>query len=155
MDNQGWQKVESPKTPTVRWEATAEAGKEDSTIFLGNVVQGIYVDVKRDIGANKSSLYMIETPNNGILGVWGSQLLDDKMSKVKLNNEVRITFKGMEASRTKGYKPWKNFEVEQAVPVTRMQSVETQPAVAVNTAVPTTSPTVADPTTAQDGIPFM
>lgn len=60
-------------------------------------LMGTYLGCEEDIGPNNSKLYSFEVKGD-IVNVWGSAVLDRKMSKVKSGEEVRIVFKGVEKS---------------------------------------------------------
>ncbi len=124
MSNQNWKEAKEVLYPAIRWEVTAEPGKEDSTVYLGPTVQGIYVSKKDGIGANNSTIYTLEVPTVGKVGVWGSSVLDAKMALVAIGDEVRINFLGTQKAKVAGRKPWRNFRVESAKPVTQMVEVD-------------------------------
>lgn len=58
------------------------------------VIEGIYRELRENIGINKSKLYLIET-KEGIKKVWGSTVLDNQMSKVPFNSKIRIEYLGL------------------------------------------------------------
>ena len=82
------------------------------------VLQGVLVDVRRDVGPNNSNIYQIhqDYPEGEVVGMWGSTLLDgrfladDGSLKIPLGNEVRVEYKGKEKSEKSG-RSYKNFEV--------------------------------------------
>ncbi len=76
----------------------------------GDFVEGILVRVQENIGANKSMLYSIETPE-GVKSVWGSAILDSRMALVKVGSKIKITYKGL-AEAKGGKNPAKIFKVE-------------------------------------------
>ena len=88
-------------------------------------MQGLYVEKKDCLGPNSSTIYTLEVPNVGKVGVWGSQVLDARMAQVPVGSEVRITFLGTQNPKSSGRKPWRNYKVEFAKPVTQM--VEANP----------------------------
>lgn len=73
-------------------------------------IEGILVNSQKDIGVNKSMLYSIEA-SEGVKNVWGSAILDSRMSLVKLGSKIKITYKGLAEAKT-GKKPAKIFKVE-------------------------------------------
>lgn len=77
----------------------------------GDFIEGILVRVQDDIGPNSSKLYSIET-SEGVKNVWGSAILDERMSIVKLDSKIKITYKGVSATKAKGKNPAKLFKVE-------------------------------------------
>ena len=77
----------------------------------GDQVEGILKKVDKDVGLNKSTLYHLENKDKQ-WAVWGSTVLDDRMSYVKEGEFVRITFKG--TRENKRGQPLKIFKVEVA-----------------------------------------
>lgn len=79
----------------------------------GDFIEGILVQVQKDIGVNKSMLYSIETAPSVVKNVWGAVILDSRMSLVKVGDKVKITYKGLSKEVSKGGKnPAKIFKVE-------------------------------------------
>jgi len=76
----------------------------------GDFIEGILVNIQRDIGVNKSILYNIETPE-GVRNVWGSTILDSHMALVKVGEKVKITYKGLGEAKAGKNAP-KIFKVE-------------------------------------------
>jgi hypothetical protein len=80
----------------------------------GDFIEGFLVQKQSDIGANKSMLYSIETPE-GVKNVWGAVILDERMSLVKVGDKVKITYKGLAKEFKKGKNPAKIFKVEKDI----------------------------------------
>lgn len=76
-------------------------------------LEGVLVNIKKDVGANKSMLYTLEKADHTLVDFWGSTVLDARMANISTGDEIRVTFKGVEKS-TKGNKPVKIFKVEKA-----------------------------------------
>jgi len=76
----------------------------------GDFIEGILVQKQEEIGINKSNLYSIETPE-GVKNVWGSAILDSRMSLTTVGDKIKITFKGL-AEAKPGKNPAKIFKVE-------------------------------------------
>ena len=55
-------------------------------------------------------MYSIETPE-GVKSVWGSAILDTRMTFVKIGEKVKITYKGLGEAKA-GRNPPKIFKVE-------------------------------------------
>jgi len=73
-------------------------------------IVGILKAKKENLGSNNGKLYEIELDSGSVSAVWGSTVLDSKMSKVQIGQQVKITYLGMETNpRTK--RSYKNFEV--------------------------------------------
>jgi len=76
----------------------------------GDFIEGILVQVQKDVGENKSKLYSLET-SEGIKNVWGSAILDSRMSLISIGSTLKITYKGL-AEAKGGKNPAKMFRVE-------------------------------------------
>ena len=76
----------------------------------GDFIEGIVVNKEADVGENKSWMYSIETPE-GVKNVWGSAILDTRMTFVKIGDKIKITYKGLGESKA-GRNPPKIFKVE-------------------------------------------
>jgi hypothetical protein len=75
------------------------------------VVEGEYVAIDREVGQNKSNLYKLKQEDGSVVAVWGSSVLDTKMSNVGMGDKVKIEFLGKKKSSTKGFQPYKDFAV--------------------------------------------
>jgi len=76
----------------------------------GEFIEGILVAKQDKVGVHESWLYSIETPE-GVISVWGSAILDQRMAFVKIGAKIKITYKGL-AKATAGKQPAKIFKVE-------------------------------------------
>ncbi len=77
----------------------------------GDFVEGVLITKQEDVGENESMLYGLET-SDGVKNVWGSAILDERMSFVKIGDKIKITFKGLAKESKKGRNPAKIFKVE-------------------------------------------
>ena len=77
---------------------------------IGDFIEGFLIKTQDNVGVNKSMLYSIET-FEGIKSVWGSTILDERMSLITVGARVRITFKGL-GEKKPGKNPAKIFKVE-------------------------------------------
>jgi len=73
----------------------------------GDVIEGIYLNKKENVGKNKANMYILDVDGKK-MSVWGSTVLDNKMDEVPTGNKIWITFMGIDED--KGYK---NYKVEQ------------------------------------------
>lgn len=126
-----WQEAKEAMGSIIRWDEQADPGQEQ-TIYIGNVVQGIFVGKKGNIGQNQSTLYEISLADGRLVSVWGSKLLDGKFDQIPQNSEVRITYLGMQKAKTSGGRAYRNFKVEFAKPVMNMTEVQNNQASAVD-----------------------
>ena len=76
----------------------------------GDFIEGIVVNKESDVGENKSWMYSIETPI-GVKSVWGSVVLDSRMTFVKIGDKIKISYKGLGEAKA-GRSPPKIFKVE-------------------------------------------
>lgn len=90
MASDGWQPVGNTNTPT--WKPEKE---NDS-------VQGLFVDVKDNVGPNGSKLYTLQKDDGSFVGVWGSAVIDDRMTSIPLGDQVKIVYLGTTKSKTPG-----------------------------------------------------
>ncbi len=77
----------------------------------GDSVSGRLVQIQREVGPNKSMLYSIELEDKSISLVWGSTVLDNKMSAVIKDNDIKIIYLGMKS----GEREYKDYKVQRAV----------------------------------------
>jgi hypothetical protein len=77
----------------------------------GDAIEGILVKIEKGVGANESTIYSIETSPEVFKSVWGSVILDQKMSLMKEGQKIRITYKGL-SEKKPGKNPAKIFKVE-------------------------------------------
>ena len=86
----------------------------------GEFVEGLYISKETNVGTNQSNIYYIEKlENHEVIQLWGTTILDQRMTPVKIGQQVRITYKGL-GEKGKGGKQaphiwkveYKDFEVE-------------------------------------------
>ena len=66
---------------TVEWEK------------MGQSVEGVLKDIKKDVGGQKTKIYMIEN-STAVYAVWGCHQIEKMMSGVAQYSIVKITFLG-------------------------------------------------------------
>jgi len=76
----------------------------------GDFIEGVVLNKEANVGENKSWLYSIGIPT-GVKSVWGTAILDSRMSLVKIGDKVKITYKGLGEAKA-GRSPPKIFKVE-------------------------------------------
>jgi hypothetical protein len=74
----------------------------------GDFIEGYYRKKKDKVGVNKSTMYMIEIKEGEVKSIWGSAVLDDKMSYIDEGELIRITY--LESDKN-----YKMFKVERDV----------------------------------------
>ncbi len=77
----------------------------------GDSVAGRLVQIQREAGQNKSMLYSVELEDKSISLVWGSIVLDNKMSAIVKGNNIKIIYLGMKP----GEREYKDYKVQRAV----------------------------------------
>lgn len=84
-------------------------------------IQGVLVNKKEKVGANESNAYYIDN-EEGTSMIWGSTVLDDRMSIVNVGDAVRITYKGL--VKNKRGQDTKIFKVEIGKPGVEEETIE-------------------------------
>jgi len=75
-------------------------------------VVGVLKIIKEEVGKNKSRVYVLE--NNGrITNVWGSKVLDERMSIIALGEKIKIIYLGEKTGEKRKYH---DYKVQRAVP---------------------------------------
>lgn len=110
MSEEQWQSANGGESKIVRWVEVDKPDVMEKTVYVGPVVQGIYLGQKDDIGSKKGTLFNIKT-NADVLSIWGSTVLKDAFSKVSVGNEVRVEFLGKQATKD-GSGEYLNFDVK-------------------------------------------
>lgn len=111
-NNNEWQEVSGELGQTVRWNETPKDDKQaEKTVYVGTVVEGIYEERKDNVGQNAATIYQIRTEKNGLLGIWDTTVLKDKMAEVPVGSEVRIECLGEQESKSGG-KSYVGFRVQ-------------------------------------------
>lgn len=75
----------------------------------GDEITGIYWTKEEGVGRNGSNMYMLKQDDGEIIGVWGSAIIDSRMSRVQPGREVKIVFRGK--IKTQNGREAKNFDV--------------------------------------------
>jgi len=123
MSELNFKRAQKPMGLSVRWE---EEGDDSKSVYLGEEVQGDYVEMKEDVGPNQSNIYVLKLEDGRLVNVWGTTTLDDCFcsgndgEEIPLGAVVRITCLGKKQGKSgpskqpgKGY--W-TFDVQFAVP---------------------------------------
>ncbi len=106
-----WKEVTGEFGKSVRWtEEPQREWEKENTIWTNGEVHGILDDIRRGVGENEANIYEIFTAEYGPVSVWDTTVLADKMKKVMVGSEVKITFEGEVKPKTGG-KAYKQFKV--------------------------------------------
>lgn len=74
-------------------------------------IEGVLIEKKSGLGKNNSSLYTLEVSPGSFTLVWGSAILDERMSLAKVGDKLKITYKGLGEAK-QGQNAPKIFKVE-------------------------------------------
>jgi hypothetical protein len=84
--------------------------EKDVPLTEGDSVEGRYISKKEDVGANKSNVYVIQTEDGELVGVWGSTVIDAKFANIEIGSQVAIEYVGVKKAKV-GNKTYKDFFV--------------------------------------------
>jgi len=105
-------KPKTPDTPDVP-KGYEEVGDFWESMFTfekpGDFIQGRFHGTVARVGENESNVHIIERDGER-LGIWGSAVLDKRMSSVNLNADVMVVFQSLETSERSG-REYKDFKV--------------------------------------------
>lgn len=76
----------------------------------GDSIEGFLVKVEKDVGPNNSMLYTLDRGEEGMIDIWGSTILDNRMIILSIGDYVKIEYKGLGEAK-QGKKPAKIFKV--------------------------------------------
>lgn len=105
-------KPQDDKTPEVP-KGYEEVGDFWESMFTfeapGDFIQGKFHGTVGKVGENESNVHIIEHEGER-KGIWGSAVLDKRMSSVNLGADVMIVFQSLEQSEKSG-REYKDFKV--------------------------------------------
>lgn len=119
-----WQSAAGGESKIVRWQEKVSEDVAAKTTYVGDTVQGIYIDKKTDIGKKKGTLYVIRTEEHGDLAVWAQTVLKNAFEEAphpNFGDEVRIQFLG-KATTKDGEGEYNNYQVDYRTPEPKMKS---------------------------------
>jgi len=109
--SQDWQEVTGEFGKSIRWtEEPQRQWEKENSVYIGTEVHGILDDIRRNVGENDANIYEIFTAEAGLVSVWDTTVLADKMKKVMVGAEVKITYEG-DVKPKSGGKAYKQFKV--------------------------------------------
>jgi len=104
--------AKTPDTPEVP-KGYEEVGDFWESMFTfespGDFIQGKFHGTVGKVGENESNVHIIEHDGER-KGIWGSAVLDKRMSSVNLYADVMIVFQSLEQSEKSG-REYKDFKV--------------------------------------------
>ncbi len=77
----------------------------------GDAVAGILMISKPNVGENKAMLYSLREENGGVIHVWGSTVLDEKMATIQEGDDIKIIYEGKVQPEGKG-KAYHNYKIQ-------------------------------------------
>jgi len=110
------------KTNELPWQDASDFNTWDfKELGEDATIQGIYKSKKEHVGENDSTVYTLSV--DGVLtDVWGSTILDIRLSKTEIGEEVRITYLGQKDSEKRKGKTYHDFKVEhRKLPMTEVK----------------------------------
>lgn len=72
---------------------------------------GKLVEIKPDVGDNKSMLYTVEKEDGTRVAIWGTTVLDSRLKELPIGEKVKIVYEGESAKSKPGRNPTKLFRV--------------------------------------------
>jgi len=122
-----WSEVIGEQGKIVRWnEVPKDDTQKEKTVYVGPVVQGVLEDVREHIGENDAKMYVIRTEEHGLLSVWGTTVLNDKLESLTVGTEVKIELTGTQKPKAGG-KAYFVFKVfSRQAPMTEVKPEETE-----------------------------
>jgi len=90
--------------------------KEEGMNFVewtkeGQEVEGKLINKLTEFGDNDTTVYVIETDNGKLVSVWETGFLSTLMTNVKIEDRLKIVYKGLGEAKKKGYNQPKMFDV--------------------------------------------
>ena len=76
----------------------------------GEKVEGELVKVDTGVGKNESNVYTIKAEDGEEVGIWGTAVLDNRLSGVEVGTKVQIIYKGKRKNPESG-RIFKDFSI--------------------------------------------
>lgn len=87
-----------------------EIGTESSSTWdMEKPLIGKFVNTRDNVGPNGSLMHYVQT-EDGLVGAWGSTVLDNKLSNVQKGQDVKISYLGL-VKNPKTNRSYKDFSV--------------------------------------------
>ena len=106
MDEQ----INTNEKKEIKWELLEPGSWKPQN--AGDEVAGVFIAKKENVGINKSNVYYLEN-KDGPTMIWGSTVLDDRMTIAHIGDHIQIKFLGTQEN-TRG-QPTKLFEVRREI----------------------------------------
>jgi hypothetical protein len=92
-----WTKVEMEGGETWDFETTKE-------------LMGVLTEKEEKVGPNESMMYKVQKTDGATIGVWGNTVLDARMKKINIGDEIKLVYLGKALSPKTG-REYHNFDV--------------------------------------------
>ena len=101
MSEEKWERVEKENGKALRWkEEPTNAKQKEATVFIGEKVEGVYVEKRTGLGENLSAMYMVKTEEHGLVGIWETAVLVDRFEPVPVGSDIRLAISSWRTSKT-------------------------------------------------------
>lgn len=82
---------------------------------------GVFKRMESGVGPNNSNIYYLET-EDGVIGVWGTTLLDARLKNLNIGEEVKLVYLGEKPSPNRKGKNYHDFDIyHRVVPMTKVE----------------------------------
>ena len=104
------------------WEEMTDSGEQVPVWEpkKGEVIQGILVKKRGNIGQYKSNIYIIEQLGGEKIGIWGSIIIDGHFDSLPFGTEVKIKYlgkvRGERGNDYRNYRVWKKRQAQEEPP---------------------------------------
>lgn len=101
-------------------------GKDAEGNFMlkeGDVLEGVFVSVKPDVGSNHANVYTFKKANGEVVSVWGSTILDTRFENLNPGEEVMVKYLGYPESKQRKGAHYHSYDVFHRMPETQQVPV--------------------------------
>lgn len=88
-----------------------EFGESWNPEKAGDSIEGLLVDIESGVGPNESILYTLEVKGQGDISIWGSTVLDTRLKRTKIGEEVKVVYLGKKKSKKRKGATYKDYDV--------------------------------------------
>lgn len=90
-----------------KWQEVSQTETHD---FSGGPLIGVYTGNETKVGPNESNLYHFDRADGKSVAVWGSAVIDSRMSRVAIGTEAKIEYLGIKKNPKTGHE-YKEYKV--------------------------------------------
>ena len=99
----------SERSKLVAWDE--KQAKQEGYTFFGDTLTGVFKNKREDVGAKNGVIYEMMTEEHGLLGFWGTTVLNDQMSSAKVGHLIIVKFIGLQDTKD-GKNSYRNVNVQ-------------------------------------------